>query len=109
MRSLTLVNPNPNLACELMLPADNLLHPGYKPRRGNVVGLAHDSYLPWIDVKRRSSEPTAYSQREQVKPKSSEWFVREESESSFLSKMFSWNKGTKSAEEQGIGMKGPHR
>ena len=71
--------------------------------------LAHDSYLPWVEVKRRSSEPTAYSQRQRGKPKSSEWFIGDESESNFLSKMFSWNKGTKSADEQGIGMKGPHR
>lgn len=100
--------------CELMSPADDLLHPGFQTRRANSVGqshhiLAHDSYLPWSEVKRRSSEPTAYSQRQQGKPKSSEWFIGDESESNFLSKMFSWNKGTKSAEEQGIGMKGPHR
>ena len=91
--------------CEPMSPVDDLLHPN-QPRRASVVGqshhkLAQDSYLSWCEVKRRSSEPTVYSHKQQGKPKSSEWFIGDESGSSFLSKMvICWNKGTKSAEEQ---------
>jgi hypothetical protein len=112
---------------ELILPADDQIYSDYQPKRASAKGqshvkLEHKSFLSRSEVKRRSSEPAANSQGQQDKPAPGDsdvpkvkedkrqWFVRDDSESSLLSKMIVyWNKGTNSVEEQEEVKQVPHR
>eukprot|EP00984_Skeletonema_dohrnii_P001120 scaffold349_cov157-Skeletonema_dohrnii-CCMP3373.AAC.6 len=95
-----------------------LIPPPVQSRRASAVDqtqdkLAHNSYLPWSKVKRRYSEPVYSHGQQQGKttprdveffasPKKdkNEWFIGDESENSFLSKMVYGREGSKVVERE---------
>mmetsp|Transcript_21748 Transcript_21748/g.33188 ORF Transcript_21748/g.33188 Transcript_21748/m.33188 type:complete len:455 (+) Transcript_21748:210-1574(+) len=95
-----------------------LIPPPVQSRRASAVDqtqdkIAHNSYLPWSKVKRRYSEPVYSHEQQQGKttprdveffasPKKdkNEWFIGDESENSFLSKMVYGRDGSKVVEKE---------
>ena len=101
--------------CELIPPADDL-RSGCRPRRARAEHqLAYNSYLP--RSKRRSNvsiyshgqqgkptqgEGTEFFGNPKVKEDKNEWFIGDESERSFLSKIVCGRKGTNVVEEDQV-------